>query len=826
MYVLLRNVNKQIVGELGEHAEFTCALKKNATGVWTITLPATIVNPYTGVKEPHPALVELKKPGSGVYVDLPGGKVFSGSSETMRRVRSASDPDGVWEITGISDADVLDGEVTYPDPTNDSPGTQAALQYEMTGAAEKVLKDTVNKNVGPAAPVSRRIPGLVVETSANLGGSVTVSTAFQNLGEFCRQVAARGDVLFDVYQQGAGLRLVVWARVDKTASIEFSIENGALEDETLSLSAPAASEVLVLGGALSGKRTVVRRTDPGATSAADAWGRRRVRVVSASGTNGTELAQIGDTELQAAGWARESFDVTPSDAVQWVAGVDYWLGTIVSVSKDGATTPAEITEVRFAQTPHGDIVGVTVGDPFADEESEHLAQSITDVTSRVSAIERNIGFIPTGATQTTDWNLAIEPGSYWSYMGGTLNAPVSAWLMGTVEDFGSGSNRLRLQSVYIANASEGQSGYGTVWRRYYNITTGTFTTTWAPLMPPAHSHTKADITDFAHTHDWSEVKAYPDTGNLFRNGYFRWGLTDWSVPADVTASVVTVPDGPNGQSTSVLRATPLDSDGGILNVLPTGTAEGQVIPGMTYDCILVARVVSGSTGNCRIRLGFQSAGLTNQWPVVDGTNLAGSSTNGVWQTLVGSYTVSPTEPRERMSAAIHFSGNSGSTTYEIASVTMIPRGINVPRLPLARSDIAPATLGILNRPSTSTTSVPTGEWKVVTFIPAASSIVQGGFAYASGGLTIPVTGIYRVSAGLIFDNGGGSSSIYSMRVDVDGVSNTYLEGRNTVVTVGPVTLQRSAFLSLTAGQVLSLSAFHNTGGARNVHSAQLSAELI
>lgn len=284
------------------------------------------------------------------------------------------------------------------------------------------------------------------------------------------------------------------------------------------------------------------------------------------------------------------------------------------------------------------------------------------------------------STQITDWNLATEPGNYWSYQGGTINGPVSAWLVGVVEDFGTGSSQVRVQSVYIANASEGQSGYGTVWRRYYNVSTGTFTTTWAPLMPPAHTHTKAQITDFAHTHDWSDVKAYPDTGNLFRNGYFRWGLTDWSVPADITASMVTVPDGPNGQSTSVLRATPLDSDGGIVNVLPSGTAEGQVIPGMTYDFVLVARVVSGSTGNCRIRIGLQSAGLSNQWPVVDGTNLAGSTTNGVWQTLSGSYTVSPTEPRERMSAAIHFSGNNGSTTYEIASVTMIPRGIRVPSL--------------------------------------------------------------------------------------------------------------------------------------------------
>lgn len=162
------------------------------------------------------------------------------------------------------------------------------------------------------------------------------------------------------------------------------------------------------------------------------------------------------------------------------------------------------------------------------------------------------------------------------------------------------------------------------------------------------------------------------TGNLLPNGNFTDGLAGWSGSLPVAADTVT--DGPDSGTTNIARVTPTSSDQSIISTAYPGSATTGTAyePGTSFAFRLRARVVSGTSGSIRIRLGFHGGGQGNQWPVVSGTQLnASSATPGQWVTLEGVYTTPVGNPRDRMSVSIHASGAAGSV-FEVAEITMRP----------------------------------------------------------------------------------------------------------------------------------------------------------
>lgn len=134
-----------------------------------------------------------------------------------------------------------------------------------------------------------------------------------------------------------------------------------------------------------------------------------------------------------------------------------------------------------------------------EQQAKRRAQQIT-------ALERRLG-VPARLSrlgeQVTDWDYVWDNGFFWSYVGGTLNAPSAAWWKGIVQNFG--------------NLNEGD---GTDNRR----TTQTLT----PGDPQAHSHLgtmrRVGIPGLDTWSDWVRIDPVdgPWTDIPLQPGIVRW----------------------------------------------------------------------------------------------------------------------------------------------------------------------------------------------------------------------------------------------------------------------------------------------------------------
>lgn len=174
----------------------------------------------------------------------------------------------------------------------------------------------------------------------------------------------------------------------------------------------------------------------------------------------------------------------------------------------------------------------------------------------------------------------------------------------------------------------------------------------------------------------AESMVIASLGNLIPNGGFSDGLAGWYGTVLSQSTAVTVPDGPDGNTAAfAIRVAPDSADRGLMSTafaFSTSTTGNFTLyePGVSYRFRLRARVVSGTFGSVRVRLGLHGVGQGNQWPVVEGTNLdAATATPGAWVELEGTYTTPVGNPRDRLSVSIHFY-NAVGTVFEIHEITM------------------------------------------------------------------------------------------------------------------------------------------------------------
>lgn len=163
------------------------------------------------------------------------------------------------------------------------------------------------------------------------------------------------------------------------------------------------------------------------------------------------------------------------------------------------------------------------------------------------------------------------------------------------------------------------------------------------------------------------------TGNLIPNGNFTDGLAGWASGSTVSVAD-TVADGPDGGAATIMRATPTSADQALTSTAYIGSAAAGTPyePGTPFAFRMRARVVSGTAGSVRVRLGFHGIGQSNQFRVPDGVQLdAATATPGQWVTLEGTYTTPTGNPRDRMSVGLHYA-NAAGTVFEVAEVTMRP----------------------------------------------------------------------------------------------------------------------------------------------------------
>lgn len=377
----------------GDLDNFLVVPRANSVGSWSIDLPDSLILP-DGSVVPHPLCQMLRTPGWGIIVtdlsnpDPDSNVLLSGPMRDAKHVTATDDPGGTWTLLGNSDTTLIAESECWPEPSNSDGTTQTVANDTRTGAAETLLHQYWDSNVGVDATAERQRPFIAAGTDGGRGATLTKSPRYQNMLELFQEITAGTNLLFDIAQNGESLELRTWLAADLTAAVRMDIANDQLSSETYEYAAPAVTVVNVLGQDVGVDRQFVQRTSADSLAAATLWGVRIEKTIDQRQTDDvTELEQAGDEELANNGSTVTSLQVVPSDDQAQAFSV----GDFVTVVVGTEEVAAQVTEKPIQVTGGaGVFIGATVGDP-TDFDWESLIDGRTNaLESRVSAIERTV----------------------------------------------------------------------------------------------------------------------------------------------------------------------------------------------------------------------------------------------------------------------------------------------------------------------------------------------------------------------------------------------------------------------------------------------------
>lgn len=394
LIVEVRNASFARVGQIMpvDLVGFTSVLRFRKPGTWEIPLRS------------DSALAEaLRAPGAGIVVTGPNGVLFSGPTRSASRVQSQEDPQGTWIIRGITDEVILGERLAYATPTTADVTAQTSEYDVRTGKASTIMCAYVNANIGPSAPVARKISNLTIAADPNVGSTITGKARFETLGSLLESLAVIDGLGFGIKQSGSNLQFSVYQPTDRSSYIRMDIDNNMLTKSEYTYTAPEATRVIVAGGGKGTARTFVERTSTASTTAETAWGRRIEVFKDQRSTSVTaELQQAGDEVLVDKGKTLEAISVSPSDDSTMAFGVDWYLGDKVSVVAGTTTIVQVVTEVGISVAEDGVRIGATVGAPSVADDQSEVADVQADQEDRITNLEVNASTnVPDPATVTT-----------------------------------------------------------------------------------------------------------------------------------------------------------------------------------------------------------------------------------------------------------------------------------------------------------------------------------------------------------------------------------------------------------------------------------------
>jgi hypothetical protein len=345
----------------------------------------------------------LRTPGYGIIVTGPDGILLSGPTISAVLDQSVENPLGDWVISGTDDSIILSERLAYPLPSSADVTAQTVANDVRTGAAEYVLKQYIDANIGPSAPAERKIADLIIEPDLARGEIVTGTARFVSLQELFYPLAQTGGIGYTVEQNGSDLEFKVYVPQDRTETVRMDLDNGQLSKTEYSYLSPKSTRVIVGGQGEAQERIFIEQTSDDAELAETVWGRRIETFTDARGS-GTpeELFQAAEEILLDNGKTIVNTSVVPTDAPTMRYGYDWNLGDTITVVINDAEYSAVVTEVGISIQDDGVRIQATVGTPTPLSFESRLVSRSNDQASRISNLERN----------TTGYgvNTAYQPG--------------------------------------------------------------------------------------------------------------------------------------------------------------------------------------------------------------------------------------------------------------------------------------------------------------------------------------------------------------------------------------------------------------------------------
>jgi hypothetical protein len=359
----------------------TFVLRYNNVGAWNMKLPAG-----------HRLGEFLRQPGYGIIVTGPGNTViFSGPTMSAKLEQTADNLEGDWNISGASDHLILQERLAYPTPGTDDVTAQTTAYDQRSGAVEDVLKQYVNVNLGPSAPVSRRIDNLTIEPNLNRGDVVTGKARFDQIQEFFYDLAQLGGVGYTVEQIGDDLQFKVYVPEDKTGLIRMDMDNQKLSRVEYSYGSAKVTRAIVGGQGEDEWRRFVEVSNTESELAETTWGRRIELFKDERSSRVNEvLTQSGEELLVDQGKTIVEMSVTPSDDINMRFAIDWYLGDLITIVVSDIEASAVVTEVGLAIGDDGVRIGATVGSPIGVTFESKLLAKTANVDKRVSNLERTV----------------------------------------------------------------------------------------------------------------------------------------------------------------------------------------------------------------------------------------------------------------------------------------------------------------------------------------------------------------------------------------------------------------------------------------------------
>jgi hypothetical protein len=350
----------------------TPTLRDNGTGSFTIPANETVYNLLTGT-------------GNRIHLYYQG-RIFLAGPITSVEITEEGGVPGLLTCAWVSDMTWLGRRLTYPSPSKSATDTTQPVNYVVTDTnAETVLRDLVDKNIGPSALAERRLPKLVLETvhSPLLGSTVSVTAPMsQTLKDslVAAAVASTPNLAFDVVLDDTVPQLVfrVWQPGDLSNRIRYTKGLNNLRSVDITSTTPTVT-VAIVGAEAT---TTTTDTDTGDTTekpgkvwersdadAVTAWGRMETWVSSTADTDATAAAQDSQSQqdgdlavLNGSQSVQATAEVVDSPGRQY--GIDYPLGATVGVNP---TIGDPITQTVQSVTLHAEPqAGVTVIPDFGD----------------------------------------------------------------------------------------------------------------------------------------------------------------------------------------------------------------------------------------------------------------------------------------------------------------------------------------------------------------------------------------------------------------------------------------------------------------------------
>lgn len=290
------------------------------------------------------------QPGAGLILYRDNRPQFTGPVRSLETSLDENSGRLVIRVEAVSDEDVLDGRIVFPDPLR-APDDQTVNNYwRHTGVASGAMRKLISDQAGPSCHAGRRVTGLTLGADPNVGVSRNWTGLFTSGGNLLQalstmSVASGADLGVRVVGSEGSLTATVYEPRDKSEAMKFSVGLRNLRGYTYKMTAPSVTHAVAAGqGDLKARvRRFVATTDPLALE----W--RRQRWVYVDRRDTADVAELVQAASDAVAEGKPSIELTVSlsDSQAATYGVDWGLGDRIRIFVGQADEPtiAEVSDV-------------------------------------------------------------------------------------------------------------------------------------------------------------------------------------------------------------------------------------------------------------------------------------------------------------------------------------------------------------------------------------------------------------------------------------------------------------------------------------------------